>query len=61
MKNDSEGNIILHLQLPENEWLYGMILSYGDMVEVLAPTHLREIIREKSLKILKKYQCMKNI
>ena len=56
MKNDSDGNIILHLLLPENEWLYSMILSYGDMVEVLAPAHLREIIREKSLNILKKYQ-----
>ena len=57
MKNDSDGNIILHLQLPENEWLYSMILSYGDMVEVLAPAHLRETIREKSLNILKKYQA----
>jgi predicted DNA-binding transcriptional regulator YafY len=55
MNNDSDGNIILHLQMPENEWLYSMILSYGDMVEVLAPAHLREIIREKSLNILKKY------
>lgn len=61
MENDSDGNIILHLQLPENEWLYSMILSYGDLVEVLAPTHLREIIREKSLKILKKYQDIKYI
>jgi predicted DNA-binding transcriptional regulator YafY len=53
---DPDGNIILHLNMPENEWLYGMILSYGDMVEVLGPPHLRRVILEKSLRISKKYQ-----
>jgi predicted DNA-binding transcriptional regulator YafY len=58
---DSKGYIILHLNMPENEWLYGMILSYGDMVEVLEPPHLKHIILEKSLQISRKYQTLKNI
>lgn len=61
METDSNGHIILHLSMPENEWLYGMILSYGDMVEVLEPAHLRQTILEKSLNIVKKYQTPKNI
>lgn len=56
MDTDSDGHIILHLNMPENEWLYSMILSYGDMVEVLEPLHLRRIIHEKSQKIARKYQ-----
>ena len=61
METDPQGNIILRLKMPENEWLYGMILSYGDMVEVLEPDHLRDIIMKKSLKILKKYHGPKDI
>lgn len=45
---DPEGCIVATIRLPENEWLYGMILSYGDRVEVLAPERLRQIIRQKS-------------
>ncbi|MBN1847460.1 MAG: YafY family transcriptional regulator [Deltaproteobacteria bacterium] len=61
MDTDSEGYIILKLAMPEDEWLYGMILSYGDMVEVLEPPHLKRMILEKSLQILRKYQTLKNI
>ena len=61
METDSDGYIILHLNMPENEWLYGMILSYGDNVEVLEPPHLKNIILEKSLQISRKYQTFKNI
>jgi len=61
MNVDSNGFIVLHLNMPENEWLYGMILSYGDMVEVLEPLHLKRIIFEKSLQISRKYQTLKNI
>ncbi len=56
METDSNGDIILRLRMPENEWLYGMILSYGEMVEVLEPARLRDIIYKKSLQIAKKYQ-----
>ena len=58
---DSDGNILVHIRMPESEWLYGMILSYGDMVEVLEPPHLKRIIFEKSLQISRKYQTLKKI
>ncbi|HBV99423.1 MAG: hypothetical protein JL50_13180 [Peptococcaceae bacterium BICA1-7] len=44
---DSGGNLLVSFSCPEDQWLYGIILSYGEYVEVLEPQHLREIIREK--------------
>ena len=38
----------------ENNAMYGFILSFGEYAEVLAPGHLREIIREKGLAIAEK-------
>jgi predicted DNA-binding transcriptional regulator YafY len=40
---------------PEDEWVYGTILSYGEYAEVLEPEHIREIIKNKILKTVKKY------
>jgi predicted DNA-binding transcriptional regulator YafY len=35
------------MTLPEDDWVYGHILSFGNSVEVLEPSHIRDIIREK--------------
>ncbi len=51
-----DGFLLVRLNYPENEWLYGMILSYGDKVEVIEPAHIREIILQKSEKIVQKYR-----
>ena len=37
-----DGWIYLTKTLPEDEWVYRMILSLGDQVEVLEPQHIRE-------------------
>lgn len=39
-----DGTFVVEVALPENEWLYGYILSYGNSVEVLEPPHIRNII-----------------
>jgi predicted DNA-binding transcriptional regulator YafY len=41
---------------PEDDWVYGWILSFGEYIEVLEPEHVRGIIREKARKIAEKYQ-----
>lgn len=46
---------IVTIEIPEDEWLYGFILSFADQVEVLEPTHIREIIQQKTRKIIKLY------
>lgn len=40
---------------PEDEWLYGYILSFGRYAEVLEPPHIRDIIRKHMTEVLKKY------
>ncbi|MCL2704275.1 MAG: YafY family transcriptional regulator [Defluviitaleaceae bacterium] len=45
----------------EEEWVYGLLLSYGEAIEVLAPEHIRDLIREKSLKIAEKHSAFRKI
>lgn len=54
LKNE-DGSFNVTAAVPEDEWVYGYILSYGDAAEVLEPEHLREIIKEKLEQNLKKY------
>ncbi|MGE5396971.1 MAG: helix-turn-helix transcriptional regulator [Chitinophagales bacterium] len=44
---EEDGSIKIGLRLPVNEWMYGMILSYSDGVEVMEPPELRQRIIEK--------------
>lgn len=49
------GNFIIKVEYPENEWVYGYILSFGEYVKVLSPNKAKTIIREKLAKTLKNY------
>jgi len=51
-----DGSHIVSVTWPEDEWLYGFILSFGEHAEVLEPPHIKEIIKSKAEKILKKYK-----
>ncbi|NMM61851.1 YafY family transcriptional regulator [Clostridium sp. P21] len=51
MKFEKDGSIIIDTYFFEDEWVYSMILSYGEYVEVIEPNHIREIIKDKCKKI----------
>jgi predicted DNA-binding transcriptional regulator YafY len=53
-KNDN-GSYDLSVTLPEDEWVYGYILSFGNNAEVLEPKHICEIIKTRAKEILEKY------
>jgi predicted DNA-binding transcriptional regulator YafY len=53
-KNDDDSYDLI-VTLPEEEWLYGYILSFGSYAEVLEPEHIREIIKTRAKEILEKY------
>lgn len=53
--NDDKGFWIIKAQMPEDYWVCGMILSYGDQVEVLEPDSLKKQIVNISQSILNKY------
>lgn len=51
-----DGSVIVNTEVIEDDWVYSMILSYGEYVEVLAPKHIRKVIREKCRKIIDMYK-----
>lgn len=52
---DENGYKIVAVSYPEDEWVYSMILSYGEYVEVVEPLHIKKIIKEKARKVYEKY------
>lgn len=54
-ERQEDGRLLVKTLLPENNWLYGFILSFGTGIEVKSPPHIRKIIAEISKEIYKKY------
>lgn len=52
---DNEKNLIVTLNVPENEWLYGYILSYGSFATVIEPEYIIENIKKRLQKNLSNY------
>lgn len=55
IKTDKEGNFIVKVEYPENEWVYGYILSFGESIKVISPEYAKNIIKEKLEKSIKNY------
>lgn len=56
IEKTDDGFLLVRVSFPEDEWVYGFILSYGSDVEVIEPTYLRKIIQKKAEKISEIYQ-----
>jgi predicted DNA-binding transcriptional regulator YafY len=52
---NKDGTYDVTMTAPEDDWVYGYILSFGNFVEVLEPPHIRQIIRQKMEQTLKYY------
>ena len=50
-----DGNFIIKVEFPENEWVYSFILSFGEYVKVLSPEYAKNIVKEKLKKTLENY------
>lgn len=53
---NDDGSFTLEAALPEGEWLYSYILSFGSFVEVLEPEHVRKTIVKRMRQALKIYE-----
>lgn len=53
---NSDGTCTVEVQFPEDEWVYGYLLSFGSYVEILEPQHIRDIIADRAKKLLKFYE-----
>ncbi|UCF97573.1 MAG: YafY family transcriptional regulator [Spirochaetaceae bacterium] len=54
-EEDERGRLVVRTTMPEDGWVYGMILSYGNLVEVLSPERVRRVICDLAAQIHKKY------
>jgi len=54
-KKQKDGSFIITTTWPEDEWVYGVLLSYGEYLEVLEPEHIRETIKKKIKKLHSNY------
>lgn len=50
-----DGRMLVKIILPENNWLYGWLLSFGNTVEVIHPPHIRKLLGSMAEVIFKKY------
>lgn len=50
-----DGSLIVSTEMPEDGWMYGFLLSYGEYVTVLKPDSVREELKSMSKKIQEKY------
>jgi predicted DNA-binding transcriptional regulator YafY len=48
VQQNPDGSFTVTVTWPEDEWVYGTILSYGEYIEVLEPAHVREIVQRKA-------------
>jgi predicted DNA-binding transcriptional regulator YafY len=53
---NKDGTYDVTMTVPEDDWVYGYIMSFGHYVEVLEPPHIRDIVRQKMEKTLKFYE-----
>lgn len=54
--DNEDGSFDVDIVFPEDEWVYGYIMSFGSSVEVLKPEHIRKIIANEMKQALKMYE-----
>ncbi|MNI76620.1 hypothetical protein D3C73_1328640 [compost metagenome] len=50
-----DGSYRVFVSYPEDGWVYGHLLSFGEDLKVVSPPHIRSILEEKAKKIAKAY------
>ena len=51
----ANGDFLVQVEFPENDWVYGYILSFGEYAKVIAPEYVRTEIRRKLKRNLRNY------
>lgn len=49
------GDFVISTEFPENDWVYGYILSFGEYMKVISPKYVKDIIKNRLKKSLKNY------
>ncbi len=52
---EPDGSLVVKMRMPEDGWMYGFLLSYGEFLTVLDPPRVREVLKNTAEKIAEKY------
>lgn len=55
IRKQEDGQYLVTASYPEDDWVYGYLLSFGEDVKVLSPSHIRDILGSKAKKIAEMY------
>ncbi|WP_150271949.1 helix-turn-helix transcriptional regulator [Paenibacillus tepidiphilus] len=56
LQQDERGGYTVAVHYPEDNWLYGFLLSFGTLMEVLEPEHVRHRLGELAAGVAAKYR-----
>lgn len=54
IQQQENGDLIVSVKMPEDEWLIGFLLSFGTQVEVISPNYLKKVLAEQAKLIYEK-------
>lgn len=55
IRQKPNGDFVVKVEFPENDWVYGYILSFGEFAKVIAPEYVRNEVRKKLKRSLRNY------
>jgi predicted DNA-binding transcriptional regulator YafY len=55
VEKQPDGGFVVTLTWPEDDWISGMIFSYGEFIEVLEPARIRDAVRDRALLIARRH------
>lgn len=56
ISTEENGDLIVSVEMPEDEWLIGYLLSFGTQVDIAEPVHLKDIVAKQAKRIYEKYK-----
>lgn len=54
VKIQTNGDLIVSTEMPEDAWLIGYLLTFGTQVDIIEPLYLKEVLAEQARKIYEK-------
>jgi predicted DNA-binding transcriptional regulator YafY len=55
IEKQPDGHYLISAAYPEDEWVYGFLLSYGPYLKVLEPAHIQDVLRDRLKKMAAYY------
>lgn len=56
VSRQDNGDLMVSVEMPEDDWLIGYLLSFGAQVDIIKPAYLKEIVAQQAKKIYEKYK-----